>query len=131
MGVYSEQIPFGGQLKITRDSWEIEYYFPGPDLRYNGEFKRVPGTSIDSYIQAFRDAWAEYVRLKGSLPTGGEFSKFGRHGLHIRIGGYASGVSLHAFKPMVSSEEELDRLVAAYEWAKQRALQVQSALAKL
>jgi hypothetical protein len=46
MGEYIEQMPFGGRLKVTRDSWHIEYYFPGPDLRYSGQFKVVPGATL-------------------------------------------------------------------------------------
>ena len=38
MGQYQEGLKSGGQLIVTERDWYIEYYFPGPDLRYNGTF---------------------------------------------------------------------------------------------
>lgn len=131
MGEYSEQMPFEATLKVTKRDWGIEYYFPGPDRRYNGEFKRVSGASVDSYIRAFRIAWDEYVQLKQTLPAGGEFAKSGPNGLHIRVGGSFSGVSLHSYRSMVRSAADLEQIVASYEVAKRRAAQIQSLLFQL
>lgn len=38
MGKYVETLSSGGELVVTESSWEISYYFPGPDLRYRGTF---------------------------------------------------------------------------------------------
>jgi hypothetical protein len=38
IGTYEELLPCGGKLKVTKSSWEIEYYFSVPDFRYNGTF---------------------------------------------------------------------------------------------
>lgn len=131
MGEYTEELALGGKLNVTKSSWHIEYYFPGPDLRYNGEFIRIPGASVDSYISAFEAAWAEYKQLKTTLPAGGQFSKTGRNGVYIRVGGYSPGVSLHSYRAMVSSDSDLSILVKTYEGARQRAAAVQAALASL
>ena len=53
VGTYEESLPCGGKLKITSDSWEIAYYFPGPDQRHNGTFVSIPGKSIQQYIDAY------------------------------------------------------------------------------
>ena len=40
-GSYEEKLKTGGKLIVKNDNWYIQYYFPGPDLRYNGKFLNV------------------------------------------------------------------------------------------
>ena len=127
-GEYVEPLSFGGLLKVKKASWEIEYYFAGPDQRYSGDFARVPGAQIDGYVRAFRASWATYVEIKASLPSEGEFTKKGEFGIHLRVGRFRPGVSLHYLHAMVVTEEDLLRLVAEYEDAKHRATKIQAAL---
>lgn len=47
-GEYSEKLKSGGDLIVSSKSWYIRYYFPGPDLRYNGTFVNVPGVKLTS-----------------------------------------------------------------------------------
>ena len=54
-GQYSEKMKTGGELIVTANDWYIQYYFSGPDLRYNGTFVRLPGKEIDEYINAYRN----------------------------------------------------------------------------
>lgn len=63
-GSYEEPLPCGGKLKVTKKDWEISYYFPGPDMRYNGDFITVPGSRVEWYIQAFVENFEEYEHLK-------------------------------------------------------------------
>ena len=72
-GSYEEPLPCGGKLKVTKASWEISYYFSGPDLRHNGTFVSVPGKSIEQYISAYLENFAEYEKLKEAIPNSGEF----------------------------------------------------------
>jgi hypothetical protein len=130
-GTYEELLPCGGKLKVTRTSWEISYYFPGPDLRYSGTFVSVPGRSIEQYISAFRDNWAEYEQLKATIPRGGEFSKTGKMGMTIRIGNFAQGVCLQSYHMPITSAQRLETVIDGYRYAAQRAPQIQTFLASL
>ena len=39
-GLYEETLPRGGKLKVKKESWGINYYFPRPDLRHSGVLSR-------------------------------------------------------------------------------------------
>ena len=67
-GTYEEPLPCGGKLKVTKSSWLIEYYFSGPDMRYNGDFVRVQSSQVDSYITALKDNWDKYCEMKKTSP---------------------------------------------------------------
>ena len=130
-GTYEEALPCGGKLKVNKLSWEISYYFSGPDMRYNGTFFSVPGGSIDEYIIAFDDNWAEYEKLKTAIPKGGEFSTHGKKGMTIRIGNFAEGVCVQSYHMPISSRQQLNKVIDSYRYAVQRATQVQQLLASL
>lgn len=38
---YIEALASGGELNVTENGWYIQYYFNGPDLRYNDEFVTI------------------------------------------------------------------------------------------
>jgi hypothetical protein len=128
-GTYTESLQCGGKLSVTRDSWSIEYYFPGPDLRYNGDFVRIPSSELSDYISAFEENWAEYERLKASVPVGGTFEKPGLKGMVIRVGGYWPGVSIRSYHMAISSRPELDKVLSAYRYAFERVPAIQQFLA--
>ena len=130
-GKYEEPLPRGGKLKVTKSSWEISYYFSGPDLRYNGTFVSVPGRAIEQYISAFEENWAEYQQLKKAIPSGGDFSKPGKMGMDIRIGNHFEGVCIQSYHMPLKSREHLDKLISGYRYAAQRAPQIQNFLASL
>lgn len=128
LGTYSESLPYGGTLKISRDSWEIQYYFPGPDRRYNGTFKTIPSSQIDSYIEAFQKNWEEYEKLKNTVPSGGDFSKIGANGMTIRVGKYRSGVCLQSYHLCLSTKADIDSIISSYRNAKEKAKAMQTLL---
>lgn len=130
-GIYQERLPCGGTLKITVSSWEIEYYFSGPDYRYNGTFVRIPGDSIQDYIDAYRENWAEYQRLKATVPGGGDFSQRVSQGMTIRIGAFNEGICIQSYHMPIRSLDNLNQLLDGYLYATGRAVQVQKALATL
>lgn len=118
-------------MNVTAKGWHIEYYFPGPDMRYNGTFVKVSGTSVPNYIAAFHDNWAKYIQLKGRVPQGGQFETPGSCGMVIRVGGFRSGVCLQSYHMPIASEAELKRVVQSYQYAQTRASQIQQMLAAL
>lgn len=131
VGTYEEALPCGGKLKVSKTSWEISYYFSGPDMRYNGMFVSVPGNSIDQYIAAFYENWEEYKQLKASIPAGGEFFKNGKMGMSIRISNYHEGVCLRSYHMPICSIHQLEKVIDGYRYTAQRAPQIQQFLASL
>jgi len=127
-GTYEESLPCGGKLVISKKSWEISYYFPGPDMRYNGTLVRVPGNLIKKYITAFNENWEEYKKLKSTIPSNGNFSKQGKMGMCIRIGDFAQGVCIQSYHMPISSRQQLEKVINAYQYASQRAPQMQKFL---
>ena len=129
-GSYEEPLPCGGKLKVTKNAWEISYYFPGPDMRYNGDFITVPGSRVEWYIQAFVENFEEYEQLKKTIPKGGEFSKT-KYGMSIRIGGFNEGVCIASYHMPISSTKRLEQVIGGYRYASERAPQIQEFLASL
>ena len=128
-GTYEERLPCGGKLEVSKNVWKISYYFPGPDMRYNGTFVSVYGHSVEAYICAFNDNWAEYEQLKASIPSGGEFSKNCKMGMSIHVGGYSEGVCIKSYHMPIRSLQQLETVTAGYRYAAQRAPQIQKFLA--
>ena len=130
-GTYEENLPCSGKLKVTRLTWEIQYYFPGPDLRHNGTFVTVSGNSIDHYISAFKDNWIEYEHLKSTIPAGGEFTKKGKMGMNIRIGAYHQGVCIKDYHMPICTKHRVESIIDGYLYAKEKAQQIQIFLVTL
>lgn len=127
-GTYQEALSCGGTLKVTKTSWEISYYFPGPDLRYNGESLTILGSQLGFYLEAYAENWEEYEVLKTSIPFGGEFSKVGKMGMTIRVGTYHPGVCIKSHHMPVNTRLQLDRQIACYTYARERAPKIQAFL---
>lgn len=126
-GTYSEDLPTGGKLNVTLKSWSIEYYFPGPDLRYNGTFVHIHDKDIDSYIAAWKSNFAKYLQLKKIVPQGGDSNYPGDNGMSIRFG-FFEGVCLTSYHLIISTQEQLDAIVNDYEGAKNKASLIQRLL---
>lgn len=127
-GTYSEKLPCGGTLEVTRTGFRIRYYFPGPDNRSNGTFVNVEGHRLEEYIAAFGNNWNEYQRLKLTIPKGGEFQHPGEMGMTIRIGKFAEGVCLQSYHMPIYSLDGLNRVIESYEYAAKRAKQAREML---
>ena len=123
-GTYTEKLPTGGELQISRNSWLIQYYFPGPDRRYNGTFVRIQGKDIDQYISAWKTNLAKYFELRKSVPGNGSFHTSGAMGMTIGVGGFWDGVSLRSYHMRVRTEQEVDKIIEDYQYAKKRASQL-------
>lgn len=131
MGEYKEKLESGGSLVVNDKDWFIEYYFPGPDLRYNGSFVRIPSKSIDKYIEAWKNNFATYVKLKEllNLDKDSKFQQSGEEGMIIRIGGIAEGVFIaNGWTMNVTKKERIDKIINDYENSKERAIEIQKML---
>ncbi|MGY1771629.1 hypothetical protein [Blastococcus sp. SYSU D00813] len=128
---YQEQIAGGGVLKVAANTWGIHYYWPGPDLRYNGTLLWISGHEIHDYIHAWYENFACYESLVQSIPSGGDFTQPGLAGMTIRIGRLASGVCLRSYHHPVSNRTHLEEVVSAYRTSIDRAEQLQKVLANL
>lgn len=126
VGMYSEKLKTGGELKVSSNGWSIEYYFRGPDLRYNGTFVSIRGECINQYIDAWKDNFKKYHELKKSIPSGGSFEASGDMSMSIRIGGFAEGVCLHSYHMPIRTEQQLNDVINDYEYARTRSLQILS-----
>lgn len=130
-GVYEEKLSTGGTLKVFKSAWEISYYFPGPDGRYNGEFVSIHGLGIEKHISALVENYTEYELLKTIIPKGGDFSKAGKENMTIRLSNFNQGVCLRSYHLPISSAALLEKVIADYRYAAGRAPQIQSFLAAL
>ena len=126
-GTYAEKLKTGGELKVSADSWRLEYYFPGPDMRYSGTFVRIEDKHIDSYIEAWRNNFSKYLHIKEILPTGGNSDYPGEMGMSIRFG-FNEGVCLKSYHLPIKTQEQLSDIIEDYEGAKKKAALIQRIL---
>lgn len=126
-GEYTERLPTGGDLKISRNKWSINYYFSGPDARYNGIFKIIDGIDINKYINAWRNNFDKYQELKRHIPSGGNSDYPGEMGMSIRFG-FAEGVCLTSYHMPIRTQNQLQNVIKDYENAKVKVTQIQQIL---
>lgn len=126
-GSYTLELKTGGEIKCSGNRWTIEYYFPGPDLRYNGTFISIPGEQIDEYINAWKNNFKRYQILKQALPSDGEYRESGEMGMIINVGGLREGVGLD-YRFIWSSQAVIDEIIADYVYAKNTAEKILNAL---
>lgn len=131
MGVYKEQLKSGGELVVTPTSWSIEYYFPGPDMRYNGEFFSIRENDIDKYIYAWKNNFEKYLELKSVIDLEGTYETMGEAGMKISIGGWREGVFINWWDMNVKDASEINQIITDYEAAKIKAKKVQEILKSL
>ena len=130
-GIYEEPLPCGGKMRVTKASWEIRYYFPGPDMRYNGTVVTIQGRLIQQFIDAYMENWSEYEKLKAVIPRGGDFSKDGKMGMSIRVGSFSDGVCICSYHMPINSQKQLTQILDGYRYAAKRAPEIQEFLAAL
>lgn len=119
-GQYIEELKTGGKLIVSKGGWSIQYYFPGPDQRYNGTLVTIDGNNINSYIEAWKINLNKFIDLKGEIPSGGSFDTVGEKGMHIRIG-VCEGVCLDNIHMQINTEVKLQNVINDYTYAKEKA----------
>lgn len=132
IGTLSESLPCGGKLNVSETQWSIDYYFPGPDRRYNGTHTGLSGTMVFRYIDALNENWNEFKKISASLPEGSELSKVGILSMRIEISNYFKGIYLfgNILKLPISSEEQFKRIIESYKYALLRSPQMLDELFK-
>lgn len=131
MGEYKEHLISGGDLVVTERDWYISYYFPGPDMRYNGTFFRINGKDVDKYIAAWINNFEKYKKLKNTLSLNGTYETTGEAGMKISIGGYRDGVCIDAWHMNIREQSKIDRIIADYKQCKVKAVTIQNMLKSL
>lgn len=130
VGTYSEKLKTGGELIVSATSWNIRYYFSGPDLRYNGTFVTLEGKEINKYIDAWADNFEKYLKLKETVPSGGKFETAGSMNMTIRIG-FAEGVCLRSYHMPIHTQGKIVEVISDYEYARDRAMKIMEMLTGL
>ena len=123
-GEYRAPLRSGGKLVVSAYNWKIEYYFSGVDLRHNGTFFEIEDKEIDKYVSARKNNFKTYTALQTKFSYNESFETTGEKNMPIRIGKF-SGVYLMPFNLPVKNENELNRLLSDYAYAKKRATHVQ------
>ncbi len=132
-GEYKEQLPFGvGDLIVTKEKYYIEFYFLGPDLRYNGTLIRIEKNEIDEYIEAFKKNWEKYLELDAMRSIlGNNFSTVGLLKMDIRVGDLFNGVFISSYHLPLRSEFDVKSIVESLCWAKQKGPEIMNRLFSL
>lgn len=131
-GTYQEQINSPGRgiatFIVSSYTWSIRFYFPGPDLRYNGTTITINGDQVQEYLNAYRENWKTFKALKAQTPIGGKpFQKFGEKGMAINVGTngiYQNGVCLKGWHLPIDTEEKLSCLLDSLEYCIEKAPQI-------
>jgi len=133
-GEYREELPFisEGELIVTEITYKVQFYFSGPDMRYNGTFIEISRSNIDKYIDAYEKNWQKYLKLiKMKDELGSNFSTEGIMGMRINIGGYHEGVCIDYYHMPIKTEKELTNLIKSFHWAKERGPKIMEFLKSL
>ena len=132
-GEYKEKLPFGtGDLIVTKKSFYIQFYFPGPDSRYNGTFVKIENNKIDDYVEAYKTNWEKYLSLKiMKEQLGNEFSTSGIMDMKINIGGPFEGVCISRYYMPIKTEIEYNNLIDSFSWAKNNGPKIMSFLSSM
>ena len=132
-GEYKEELPFGkGQLIVTKNNYHIQFYFQGPDLRYNGTFIRINSSEIDTYIRAYQDNWEKFKEMSSmQKKLGGELNANGKLNMRINVGGWANGVCIESYHMPLSSEKQIKSIIDSFNWAKNRGPEIKRFLKSL
>ena len=120
-GYYEESLTSGGKLVVTENSWNINYYFPGPDLRYNGTHYSVSGSLIDEYIKAWINNFEKIKLLQSDVPDGGDFEQRGEMGMYIHVNKNGGYVTIDRYNFSVRDEYKLHQVVKDYLISKKKA----------
>lgn len=128
VGSYKEKLPSGGELTVFVDAWSINYYIPGIDLRYKGEFFNIRGTQINKYINALKENFVIYEELKNKIPKDGEYTTIGKMNMQIRLTKFNRGVCLFKHHLNIINKSELNKIIKDFEYSKIRAKQIQEFL---
>lgn len=117
----NEMLEFDGRLTVRESGFDLVYYFPGPDRRYNGTLLRIDDYRLREYIAAWTENWQAHQTLCASInPI--TFTAEGKLGMTLD----GRGVWLHTLR--VTSDEELKLMLAALRHAQIRGAELQGVI---
>lgn len=129
-GEYVEVFNNYGKLHISAHSASIKFYFPGPDLRYNGTFIYIEEENINKYITAYQNNWQRgsvlYKKTKELLQA--ELREQGEMGMMIVATRQGFKVCLDNYHLPISSQKECEEMIRKLKLAKLRIKEIRSKL---
>ena len=133
---YKAVLSSGGTLRIHYNSWSIYYYSPHYDGRKKAKEIYISGYEIDKYIAAWKNNFEKYLSMKNILSRDGEYIETGECWMKIKVGKYGNGVFLfgnpnYRFDIIVQKQEDLDAIIAEYEFCKSHANNIISMLTRI
>jgi len=115
---YKESLESGGNLVATPEDWNIQYFFPGPDFRYNGKFVTITSFEVENCIKGFINNYKKYIELKQQFNDLNidELTMEGEAGMNICLGKYRSGVCIREKYLPNSDEKSLRQIIKDYAY---------------
>lgn len=117
------------KLIVQPNRWDIQAYFPGPDLRYSGEFWSLAADDVYDFADVLTQAWERLHELERVLPSDGNLSVDASMGVRIVARGWPGrGVTVHANHGLISTREHFVHVLRELSGLKEEATQVQRLL---
>lgn len=119
-GTYKESLPCRyGELSISKHGVQLDFYIPGPDLRYNGSFYhlRCP-EEVDEMIKCLLQGWNRWETI-ASLNLSGSIEEQINNNITVRCGSdFFNGVCVFGYAFVLNSKSDVDHFVSILEQAK-------------
>ena len=123
-GVYRATLWCGAVIEVTTEGWSIQYVFPSTSYYDKDKVNVLQGNQVDEYIETLINCWNKYEELSETRVDEGPSSVKFAKGMTIRINGTKNGVKLDLPKLIVTSEEQIEEIVACFKFAKRRAADI-------
>ena len=119
-----------GKLHIERNSASIQFYFPGPDARYNGTVYMISEDHIDQYIHALIENWKSAKQLHETAKNfpDAELKQTGLMDMRIVATSKYSSLCFFKYHLEIYSEERYQNVLNVLQMAKLRIVEVRSKL---
>ena len=114
-------------LVMTTSETYIQYVFLS-DRRYKPHYKKIDCRDIDHYIECWQKAFRYYQKHKD---TDKNIYKVYPSGHIVRVNSGKTGVSLDIWDCPITTQEELDEIIADYQKAKKMIPKLRYRLKKL
>lgn len=125
-GIYNEKIKFfsDATLVVDKTQFRLQFYYPGPDQRHNGNFEYINSNEIDMYIVALKSNYKKYKEFE-AINADGNISSYGKMGMYIcaNRNQYGSGVTLSVHsRQYIKTDEQLAQAIESLEFVKERGM---------
>lgn len=114
---FSREISFGGKLIVNESSWHVDYYFKGPDTRYQGAHLIIKDIEVDQFISELTMNYARYESLKEEY-KGQIYEETVTGDMKIKIGSLYQGVYVLDQYFVISSKRKLNKFIESLHQCK-------------